>query len=122
MKPISNVICVSRRLLFAAFLFTTGISLTSAQTVQPSAADLAKYDKNKDGKLDADEQRAKEKDEAVIARANDKMEEVGPTVVLSPFEVVADEHGYYSANTTSGTRINAKLEDLGASITVITKK
>ncbi|HET7536678.1 MAG TPA: TonB-dependent receptor plug domain-containing protein, partial [Candidatus Didemnitutus sp.] len=43
------------------------------------------------------------------------------TVVLSPFEVVADTRGYYSANTMSGTRFNTKLEDLGSSISVMTK-
>jgi outer membrane receptor for ferric coprogen and ferric-rhodotorulic acid len=41
-------------------------------------------------------------------------------VVMSPFEVVADTKGYYSANTMSGTRFNSKLQDLGASITVMT--
>ncbi len=45
-----------------------------------------------------------------------------PVVVLSPFEVTADNHGYYGANTTSGTRLNTKIADLGASITVITKE
>jgi outer membrane receptor protein involved in Fe transport len=43
-------------------------------------------------------------------------------VRLSPFEVVADTKGYFSANTMSGTRLNGRLEDLGASITVITKE
>ncbi len=42
-------------------------------------------------------------------------------VSLSPFEVVSDTKGYYSANTMSGTRFNSKLEDLAASITVVTK-
>ncbi len=46
----------------------------------------------------------------------------GETVVLSPFEVVADTKGYYSANTMSGTRFNTKLADLGSSISVMTKK
>ncbi len=45
----------------------------------------------------------------------------GP-VVLSPFEVVSDTKGYYSANTEAGTRINSKLEDLGAAISVVTKQ
>lgn len=48
-----------------------------------------------------------------------KEEEV---IELSPFEVVADTKGYYSANTMSGTRLNSPLEDLGASISVITKQ
>ena len=45
------------------------------------------------------------------------------TVELSPFMVTSEKDaGYYGANTLSGTRMNAKLEDLGASITVITKQ
>jgi outer membrane receptor protein involved in Fe transport len=43
-------------------------------------------------------------------------------VVLSPFEVVADDNGYQAFNTLSGTRLNSKLEDLGSSITVVTKQ
>ena len=43
-------------------------------------------------------------------------------VVLSPFEVVSDTKGYYSANTEAGTRINSKLDDLGAAISVVTKQ
>ncbi len=43
-------------------------------------------------------------------------------VVLSPFEVVSDTRGYYSANTEAGTRINSKLDDLGAAISVVTKQ
>ncbi|MBC8002389.1 MAG: TonB-dependent receptor plug domain-containing protein [Opitutaceae bacterium] len=41
---------------------------------------------------------------------------------MSPFEVAADNRGYYAANTMAGTRIGSKLEDLGASITVVTKE
>ena len=45
------------------------------------------------------------------------------TVQLSPFQVTADtDRGYQALNTLSGTRLNSKLEDLGASITVITKQ
>ena len=43
-------------------------------------------------------------------------------VVLSPFEVVADTKGYFASNTMSGTRMNSKIEDLGQSITVMTKE
>ena len=42
--------------------------------------------------------------------------------MLSPFEVVSDTKGYYSANTMSGTRLNSKIEDLGQPITVMTKE
>lgn len=45
------------------------------------------------------------------------------TVVLSPFQVAADsDRGYQALNTLSGTRLNSKLEDLGSSITVVTKQ
>jgi outer membrane receptor protein involved in Fe transport len=43
-------------------------------------------------------------------------------VTMSPFEVVSDNRGYYAANTTSGTRLNSKIGDLGASISVVTKE
>ena len=43
-------------------------------------------------------------------------------IALSPFEIVADTKGYYSANTMSGTRFNTKLEDLASSLTVVTKE
>jgi len=49
----------------------------------------------------------------------EKPEEV---IKLSPFEVVSDTRGYFSANTMSGTRFNTKLQDLGSSITVMTKE
>jgi hypothetical protein len=45
------------------------------------------------------------------------------TIVLSPFSVASDaDRGYQALNTLSGTRLNSKLEDLGASITVVTKQ
>ena len=44
------------------------------------------------------------------------------TVELSPFQVVADTNGYFQSNTMSGTRLNSKIEDLGQSITVMTKE
>ena len=43
-------------------------------------------------------------------------------VVLSPFQVVGDNTGYFQSNTMSGTRLNSKIEDLGQSITVMTKE
>lgn len=42
--------------------------------------------------------------------------------VLSPFEVVAENRGYYGANAMSGTRLNAALEDIASSISVVTKQ
>jgi outer membrane receptor protein involved in Fe transport len=47
----------------------------------------------------------------------------GEVVQLSPFQVAAEtDRGYQALNTLSGTRLNSKLEDLGSSITVITKQ
>jgi len=48
----------------------------------------------------------------------------GDVVKMSPFEVQASDKdiGYYSQNTLAGTRLNSKLEDIGASITVVTKQ
>jgi outer membrane receptor for ferric coprogen and ferric-rhodotorulic acid len=43
-------------------------------------------------------------------------------VELSPFEVVDNANGYFQANTMSGTRLNSKIEDLGQSISVMTKQ
>ncbi|NBW87930.1 MAG: hypothetical protein EBR23_14175, partial [Planctomycetia bacterium] len=45
----------------------------------------------------------------------------GETITLSPFEVVSENKGYFAANSVSGTRLNSKIEDLGQSITVMTK-
>jgi len=49
---------------------------------------------------------------------NDGKEEI---VELSPFQVTANTKGYFQSNTMSGTRLNSKIEDLGQSITVMTK-
>jgi outer membrane receptor protein involved in Fe transport len=55
-----------------------------------------------------------------VTTTNNSGDEV---VQLSPFQVSSDaERGYQALNTLSGTRLNSKLEDLGASITVITKQ
>lgn len=46
-----------------------------------------------------------------------------PVVTLSPFEVSAvQDRGYLATSTLSGTRLNSKLEDLAASISVVTKQ
>jgi hypothetical protein len=44
------------------------------------------------------------------------------TITLSPFEVTAEKNGYFQSNTMSGTRLNSRIEDLGQSITVMTKE
>lgn len=60
----------------------------------------------------------------VAAEPGPRQSEAGgdEVVALSPFQVVGSgDRGYFGANTMSGTRLNSKIEDLAASITVITK-
>ncbi len=94
------------------------------------ATELAKYDTNKNGRLDPAELAARD---AAVAKARaagtaaTTATGAGTTdesiVELSPFEVSAgNDTGYYAANTLSGTRLNSKIEDLASSITVVTKQ
>ncbi|ACB77539.1 TonB-dependent receptor plug domain-containing protein [Opitutus terrae] len=44
-------------------------------------------------------------------------------IVLSPFEVnAANDRGYKAFNTLSGSRVNTRLEDIAASLSVVTKQ
>jgi outer membrane receptor protein involved in Fe transport len=56
---------------------------------------------------------------ATEAREGADDEEV---VRLSPFEVTTDNRGYQATTSMSGTRLNTRLEDLAASISVVTKQ
>ena len=114
---------------------TAGLVLATAvafaQTVAPDAATLARYDVNKNGRLDPAELAALQAAQAAAAKSaraavsvssvSNATAQEGP-VLLSPFEVVADTKGYFSANTMSGTRLNSKVEDLATAMTVITKE
>lgn len=115
-----------RCLLLAHLSLLLAFTPARAQTPNPEAAALAKYDKNGNGRLDADELATQQADQALIAGAvstpaADTPPSKDETLVLSPFEVVANNRGYYGANTMSGTRFNTKLEDLASSITIMTK-
>lgn len=112
-------------LLLAAFSLVLP-RMADAQQAKPAvdAATLARYDANKNGQLDSAElaqlQAAEARQgSAPIQASNSEKEEV---IDLSPFTVVSDDRGYQASNTLSGTRLNSKLEDLGASITVVTKQ
>ena len=113
-------------LALAASLAAPAALHAQAVSGAPSAAQLAKYDANKNGRLDPAETAVLQADEAKARAA------VGPasagtaassdgTVQLSPFEVREANNGYYASNTMSGTRLNTKLEDLASSISVVTK-
>ncbi|MBI4625155.1 MAG: TonB-dependent receptor plug domain-containing protein, partial [Verrucomicrobia bacterium] len=112
-------------LLRAAAMFAGVVGWTVSPAYPQAAAEdvrsLAKYDKNQNGRLDPDELAARDAAEAkpvpvATALAADE------TVVLSPFEVTDTSRGYYASNTMSGTRLNSKVEDLAASLTVVTKE
>ncbi|MEN9634506.1 MAG: hypothetical protein RL077_2910, partial [Verrucomicrobiota bacterium] len=120
----------SRRLIgsYAVLAVITAVSLVAqvAPALAPTAATLAKYDANRNGKLDPNEVAAMETAQKAAVSAQ-KAEVAKPAsdeiVALSPFEVVADNNrGYFQSNTMSGTRLNSKIEDLGQSITVMTKE
>ena len=110
--------------LTAAISLRAELTNASPDATQ-AARDLARYDKNKNGKLDPDEVATLRADEAKIASAA-VATAAGPktgedTVQLSPFEVKEVNTGYYATSTMSGTRLNTKLEDIASSISVVTK-
>src|SRR5688500_9485343 len=93
----------------------------SSQTAPASAtpAELAKYDTNRNGRLDPNEVSAMRADQA--APAPGALQD--QVIELSPFQVsAAQDRGYQASSTLSGTRLNSKLEDLASSITVVTKQ
>ena len=101
------------------------VAQSTGATPAPDAKTLAKYDLNHNGKLDPDELAAMQADEAKAAKAvtTAAAAQDHEVVQLTPFEVNAgNDKGYYASSTLSGTRLNSKLEDLGASITVVTKQ
>jgi len=84
-----------RRLVLFQVCTGFGLSLVHAQAipvVAMQAAQLAKYDRNKNGVLDPDEMAAMQSDEAKTQRAVSGAEPdaAAEAVQLSPFEVVAD--------------------------------
>ena len=108
----------SRRAILAPTLLLFIAPLAGQVAPSPSVepALLAKYDRNNNGRLDADEVAALQADQAKAARAvatdagTGAKEEV---VQLSPFEVNAGEDkGYAASNSLAGTRLNSRLEDI----------
>jgi hypothetical protein len=112
-----------RRLLLAQFFALTAVSAALAQAVSsPDAATLAKYDTNKNGRLDPSEIAAMQADQAKVPVQNASKQK-DDVVELSPFEVDAgSQKGYYASNTMAGTRLNSKIEDLASAVSVVTKQ
>src|SRR5215212_4720124 len=79
----------------------------------PTAAELAKYDKNRNGVIDPDER-------TVMLRAEAR---AGDTITLTPFQVTTDKDvGYAAGNTLSGGRVDTPLAITPGSISVMTKE
>src|SRR4051794_5672201 len=101
-----------RKLVLAQACALFAVSLASAQQTKQDpvraaqdAQALAKYDKNKNGKLDADEMAAMTAEQAKPADSD--------ILLLTPFQVDASkDKGYAAENTLAGSRLNSKLEDL----------
>ncbi|MEO5958326.1 MAG: TonB-dependent receptor plug domain-containing protein, partial [Opitutaceae bacterium] len=84
---------------------------TSAPAASP--ADLAKYDRNKNGLLDPAEAEQMRADEA----------KAGEPIKLTPFEVSTNKDiGYAAGNTLSGGRVDTPLAITPGSISVMTKE
>ncbi|MGH7958889.1 MAG: TonB-dependent receptor plug domain-containing protein [Opitutaceae bacterium] len=121
----------SPRLIACTCVLTVCAALIASAAAQQApasatAADLARYDTNRNGRLDPDELAAQQ---AAGARAANVPVKTGAgtatqdsVVHLSPFEVTAEGRGYQATTTMSGTRLNAKLEDLASAISVVTKE
>jgi hypothetical protein len=133
MKLNSPLVRITLRLLLttAGAFFVTPVSRAQVARTAPTAAQLAQYDKNHNGRLDPDELAALQADQAKTTKApveskNAEENSAGKddaVMQLSPFEVTGtQDRGYLATNSLSGTRLNSKLEDLGASITVVTKQ
>ena len=99
----------SPRLLCTALLAAATWALPASAQSAPAATSPA------------EEPRPKLTAENTLVSDADKARDEQP-VTLSPFEVKSSSKGYFQANAMSGTRMNSKIEDLGQSITVMTKE
>ncbi len=135
MKPYTTVSLIGRLTgvaLGTLCLATFGLRAQTAPAPASAATQaqlLAKYDENKNGVLDPDEIAAMNAAEAKVAKAavtSKAASSAAPgedIVELSPFEVSGSEdQGYAATSAMSGTRLNSKIEDLAASLTVVTKQ
>jgi len=131
MKPFGSILrTLSRHTLpLCALCVTVPLGAQQAPaTTSPTqdARALARYDANKNGRLDPEELAVQRADNARAAGSVSESagSNAGEKVIeLTPFEVnAAADKGYYASSTMSGTRLNSRIEDLAASITVVTKQ
>ncbi|WP_442887559.1 TonB-dependent receptor plug domain-containing protein [Congregicoccus parvus] len=102
-------------------------AVSAQQTASPTGVDagtLSRFDTNGNGVLDPSERAAMDAEmrRAASASAPAATQSEDDPIVLSPFEIVSEQTGYFQANAMSGTRLGSKIEDLAQSITVMTKE
>ncbi|HWA08574.1 MAG TPA: TonB-dependent receptor plug domain-containing protein [Opitutaceae bacterium] len=111
------------RLLLALSALAASTTVMAQAVAPTDAATLARYDKNKNGRLDPDEIAAMQADQAKVPVQTNAQTGKDDVVELSPFQVSGGgDKGYYASNTMSGTRLNSKIEDLAAAVSVVTKQ
>ncbi len=119
---------VRRVRLAGSALVSAGALIAQTAPANVSPAQLARYDTNKNGRLDPDELGALRADEAravaaVGGASGNAAAASGDAVLLTPFQVTTTkDSGYFAENTLAGSRLNTNLADLAASITVVTKQ
>jgi outer membrane receptor protein involved in Fe transport len=114
-----------RQLALPLGLLSLAGSGWAQQAPAPTATELARYDVNKNGRLDPEESAAMQADQAkAAATVTTTTTPSGDDVLkLSPFTVSTEkDSGYYAQNTLFGSRLNTNIGDLAASITVVTKQ
>lgn len=101
----------SSRTVLAVLASIAGWPLFAQTAAAPTdAATLAKYDKNRNGMIDADERSQMDADAAGIQ-------------MLSPFEVRTDlDQGYQAANAGSGGRVDMPLKLTASATSAFTKE
>lgn len=122
MKPRCTTSDYLRRLLFTPVFATLALGALHAQATAPAPAaaplPAATAVKKPAKPLTKEEQAAIDK---TAAAASEKAKDDN-TVVLSPFEVLAENNGYMATDSASGTRLRSSLSDLASPISVVTKQ
>src|SRR3954470_16661900 len=102
-----------RPALIAALSFATLWLIASPVFAQATAGQMAKYDKNKNGVLDPEEQRALDADvAAAIAPGAGPDRGRKDIVELSPFNVnVEKDNGFSATNAGTATKLGLDMKD-----------
>ncbi len=101
----------AQTLTVLAFLLAQGIM--HAQAVAPAEVPPAAEEKEKKTVP------APKKEEMVVTSGTGTDDD---PVMLSPFEVVADDKGYMASKSASGTRLASSMEDIASPVSVVTKQ